>query len=55
MKNPAIMKLFHAIYIQSPGITELYYIFINGAFWPYISLIFTEITFRARNVKRTHS
>ena len=33
--------------IQNPGITELSYIFRNGAFYPYISLIFQEVTFQA--------
>ena len=33
--------------IQNPGITELSYIFRNGAFSPYISLIFQEVTFQA--------
>ena len=32
---------------SNPGITELSYIFRNGAFYPYISLIFQEVTFQA--------
>ena len=41
--------------IQKPAITELSYPSRNGAFYPYIYLIFQEITFRALKNKKIRS